>query len=139
MKNVILTEGNKERLKILSFLFRVYGYPIQAFQDLGLALEHYQGLCLDDQRSTMLVVVDYHHLGPQREQRFEKLAMLAHFEPLLVLLAAHRWTNPERIALAEQVPNSGAFLMCHSHQIIDFVDRYHAETQGLQPSRSACS
>ncbi|MBF0646381.1 hypothetical protein HTZ97_09240 [Desulfuromonas acetoxidans] len=134
MKNVILTEGNQERLKILSFLFRVSGYTIEVIQDLGRAMASYQGLSSVERQSSLLVVADYHHLGHQRELRFEKLTTLAQLEPSAVLLAAYRWTEPEQLALVQEVPQGESFLMCQSHQIIDFVERHCAAQQCDQQS-----
>ena len=130
MNNVILTEGTKERLKILSFLFQVSGYTSEVIMDLGLALESYQRLNQSKKRTSLLVVADYHHLGRQRGQRFEKLAILDPIAPSSVVLAAHHWTKSERHALAEQVPQSDSFLMCQSHQILDFVNHHCVAAQG---------
>jgi len=140
MKNVILTEGNHERLKILSFLFRVSGYTVEVIQDLGLAVASYQKLSRDEQQSSLLVVADYHHLGRQRELRFEKLAALAQLKPSAVLLAAYQWTEPEQQALAEEVPQCESFLRCRSHQIIDFVEHHYAARRcDPQMFQQACS
>jgi len=131
MKKVILTESNTERLKILSFLFRVSGWANQVVEDLSLATDYYHKLNQKEPLSTVLVIVDYDRLGADREERIEKLEGLTRAVPAdeAVIVAAYDWPEPERTDLLERVSHRSSVLTCQSHQIIDSVHRYRMTRQ----------
>nr|WP_320050809.1 hypothetical protein [uncultured Desulfuromonas sp.] len=131
MKNVILTESNRERLKILSFLFQVSGWSNQVIEDLDDAIDRYQQLTEIDPFSVVLVVVDYEQLG----QRFEKLEKLAVIAPVpdSIILSAHHWSDERLIELNEAVPQCDSFVMCHAHQLMDAVEQYRRFNVSQQP------
>ena len=125
MVKIILTEGNTERLKILSFLFRVSGHRVEIIGDLHSAVASFDQLWKEGQQA-LLIVVDYHHLGQERQDRFEKLSMLSRWMVIgkSIMLAAHRWTDNERGALIAEVRGADSFQLCHSHEIVDYVNRF---------------
>ena len=131
MKNVILTESNRERLKILSFLFQVSGWSNQVIEDLDDAIDRYHQLTEMDPCSVVLVVVDYEQLG-QRFEKLEKLAVIAP-APDSIILSTHHWNDERLIELSEAVPQCNSFVMCHAHQLMEVVEQYYRSNVTQKP------
>ncbi|PLX95848.1 MAG: hypothetical protein C0620_03625 [Desulfuromonas sp.] len=127
MKNVILTEGTRERLKILSLLFHVSGFTVKVAPDLNQAAQVYDQLRRIQQTAPLLVVVDYHHLGSQLHQRLEKLNILSHVvseQERQVLIGAFRWSEEEVQQLYDNVAIAKSFNFCLSHQLVELVSQH---------------